>query len=47
MAIFLEHHEKENEIFFKYHPSKKLKKVTTKKISNENPFKILKNLNLS
>ncbi len=39
--------EKENETFFKYSPNKKFKKVTTKKISNENPFKILKNLNLS
>ncbi len=39
--------EKENETFFKYSPTKKLKKITTKKISNENPFKILKNLNLS
>ena len=39
--------EKENETFFKYSPTKKFKKITTKKISNENPFKILKNLNLS
>ena len=39
--------EKENETFFKYSPTKKFKKTTTKKISNENPFKILKNLNLS
>ena len=39
--------EKENETFFKYSPNKKFKKITTKKISNENPFKILKNLNLS
>ena len=39
--------EKENEIFFKYSPTKKFKKITTKKISNENPFKILKNLNLN
>ena len=39
--------EKENEIFFKYSPTKKSKKITTKKISNENPFKILKNLNLN
>ena len=39
--------EKENEIFFKYSPNKKFKKITTKKISNENPFKILKNLNLN
>ena len=39
--------EKENETFFKYSPTKKFKKINTKKISNENPFKILKNLNLS
>ncbi len=39
--------EKENETFFKYSPTKKFKKVATKKISNENPFKILKNLNLN
>ena len=39
--------EKENETFFKYSPTKKFKKNTTKKISNENPFKILKNLNLN
>ncbi len=39
--------EKENETFFKYSPAKKFKKNTTKKISNENPFKILKNLNLN
>ena len=37
--------EKENETFFKYSPIKKFKKMTTKKIPNENPFKILKNLN--
>ena len=39
--------EKDNEIFFKYSPTKKFKKVVSKKIENENPFKILKNLNLS
>ncbi len=39
--------EKENETFFKYIPRKKSKKMTTKKISNENPFKILKDLNLN
>ncbi len=39
--------EKENETFFKYSPNKKFKKITKKKISNENPFKILKNLNLN
>ncbi len=39
--------EKGNETFFKYSPVKKFKKINTKKISNENPFKILKNLNLN
>ncbi len=39
--------EKENETFFKYSPIKKFKKINTKKISSENPFKILKNLNLN
>ncbi|MDC3041752.1 helicase-related protein [Candidatus Pelagibacter sp.] len=39
--------EKENETFFKYSPAKKFKKITKNKISNENPFKILKNLNLN
>ena len=37
---------KESEIFFKYNPIKKFKKHSTKKVSNENPFKVLKNLNL-
>ncbi len=37
---------KENDIFFKYNPIKKIKKISVKKISRENPFKILKNLNL-
>ena len=35
-----------DENYFKYNPIKKFKKETTKKVSNENPFKILKNLNL-
>ena len=38
--------DKESEIFFKYNPIKKFKKPSTKKVSNENPFKVLKNLNL-
>jgi ATP-dependent RNA helicase SUPV3L1/SUV3 len=38
--------DKEEETFFKYNPNKQFKKNTVKKISNENPFKILKNLNL-
>ena len=39
--------EKNDETYFKYSPTKKFKKVTSKKVSNENPFKILKNLNLN
>ena len=38
--------DKENETFFKYNPVKKFKKILIKKVSNENPFKILKNLKL-
>ena len=38
--------EKQNETYFKYSPKNKFKKISTKKISNENPFKILKNLKL-
>ncbi|MDC3126487.1 helicase-related protein [Candidatus Pelagibacter sp.] len=38
--------EKEKEIYFKYNPIKKFKKTTIKKVSKENPFEILKNLNL-
>ncbi len=37
---------KGEELFFKYKPIKKLKKDSPKKISGENPFKILKNLKL-
>ena len=40
--------KKENEIFFKYSPNKKsISKTFNKKFSKENPFKILKNLNLN
>ena len=39
--------EKEDETFFKYNPTKKFNKIASKKISKENPFKILKNLNLN
>ena len=39
--------EKDGEILFRYSPTKKFKKISSKKISSENPFKILKNLNLS
>ncbi len=38
--------EKDNEVFFKYDPKKNIKKEG-KKIIKENPFKILKNLNLN
>ena len=38
--------EKNEEIFFKYTPKKKFKKFSSKKSDTENPFKILKNLNL-
>ncbi len=37
---------KDEETFFKYSPIKKINKVTTKKISSESPFKVLKNLKL-
>ncbi len=39
--------EKNNEMFFKYMPNKKIKKTFDKKKSKENPFGILKNLNLN
>ncbi|WP_435096962.1 helicase-related protein [Candidatus Pelagibacter bacterium nBUS_27] len=39
--------DKNDETFFKYNPIKKFKKNSTKEVSSENPFKILKNLNLS
>ena len=38
--------DKNDETFFKYTPINKFKKNSTKKVSDENPFKILKNLNL-
>jgi ATP-dependent RNA helicase SUPV3L1/SUV3 len=38
--------EKEKEIYFKYNPTKKLKKAPVKKVSKENPVEVLKNLNL-
>ena len=37
--------EKENDIFFKYNPRKNFEK-TEKKVIKENPFGVLKNLNL-
>ena len=39
--------EKNNETFFKYKPARSNKKVFVKKINQENPFRILKNLNLN
>tara|TARA_B100000579_G_C22259545_1_gene588748 strand:+ start:230 stop:547 length:318 start_codon:yes stop_codon:yes gene_type:complete len=39
--------EKNEELFFKYLPPKKTKKVFTKKVNKENPFEILKNLDLN
>ena len=38
--------DKDNETFFKYSPIKKFEKTPNKKVSHENPFKVLKNLNL-
>ena len=39
--------EKKDEIFFKYSPKKFNKKTINKKTIKENPFGILKNLNLN
>ena len=39
--------KKEEDIFFKYTPQKKFKKSFNKKTNKENPFGILKNLNLN
>ena len=39
--------EKDDDTYFKYNPIKKYKKNSIKKVSSENPFKILKNLNLN
>ena len=39
--------EKDGEVLFKYSPSKNVKKTFSKKTSKENPFKVLKNLNLN
>ena len=38
---------KDDEIFFKYSPSKKNIKTFVKKSNKESPFKILKHLNLN
>ena len=39
--------DKDDKTYFKYNPIKKFKKNSIKKVSSENPFKILKNLNLN
>ena len=39
--------EKDNEIFFRYIPSKNNKRIINKKTTKESPFGILKNLNLN
>ena len=39
--------EKENDTYFKYNPMKKRKNVNKKVITKENPFNVLKNLNLN
>ena len=39
--------EKDNEVSFKYIPKKNKKQNFEKKVKKENPFKILKNLNLN
>ena len=38
--------EKDENVFFKYIPQKKMKKSFNKKTNKENPFGVLKNLNL-
>ena len=39
--------EKENDTYFKYNPMKKRKNINKKVITKENPFNVLKNLNLN
>ena len=39
--------EKKMEVFFKYSPPKNVKRIFNKKVSKENPFGILKKLNLN
>ena len=39
--------EKNEDTFFKYTPKKRAKKLFNKKTNKENPFGILKNLNLN
>ena len=38
--------ERNEDLFFKYIPKKKLKKTYDNKTNKENPFEVLKNLNL-
>ena len=38
--------EKNGEVLFRYNPSKDIKKTLNKKTYKENPFGVLKNLNL-
>ncbi|WP_435114105.1 helicase-related protein [Candidatus Pelagibacter bacterium nBUS_36] len=38
--------DKDENTFFTYNPTKKIRKISKQKTSNENPFKILKDLNL-
>ena len=39
--------EKENELYFKYYPKKIIKKSSKRIVTSNNPFKVLKNLNLN
>ena len=39
--------ERNSELFFKYNPPKKNKKIILKKPNKESPFMVLKNLNLN
>ena len=39
--------EKDKDVYFKYNPQKQIKKTFKKTISSNNPFKILKDLNLN
>ena len=39
--------EKDGEVLFRYNPSKNIKKTFNKKTSKENPFGVLKSLNLN
>ena len=39
--------EEKDEVFFKYIPKKSIKKELNKKPTKENPFGVLKNLNLN